>query len=346
MTAGTALVLAGWLAGWWLLARLPRPSAPPRGDVSTLAEMSVVIPARNEAHNLVRLLATIPAGPQVLVVDDHSSDSTAAVAEGAGARVVPAPPLPPGWTGKSWACATGVSETDRPVLMFLDADTWFEPGGFERIAAEHRPQGSLLSVQPYHHTERAYETLSAPFNLVGMMGINAFTPRRRPPTGAFGPCLVCRRDDYERAGGHASVRADILDDVALSRRFTSVRCMAGRGSIRFRMYPLGPAQLLEGWTKNIAAGAGSTRLTVAALTFLWVSGGLSAVTVPAAFAAFVLQWAVHLRRVGRFPWWAPVVYPALLAAFVAVFARSLALTVVRRRVRWKGREIAIPRGPH
>lgn len=333
------MLIAGWLAGWWLLFRLPRPR-PATGPTAGPA-VSVVVPARNEGHNLARLLRSIPPGTEVVVVDDHSADDTAAVASAAGATVVHADPVPTGWTGKAWACATGARRATGDRLMFLDADTWFDPGGFEAVVGEHDRRGGLLSVQPFHVTERPYEVVSAPFNLVGMMGIGAFTPRRAHPTGAFGPCLVCHRGDYEQAGGHEAVRGEILDDVALSRRFGSVTCLAGRGAIRFRMYPLGPAHLLEGWTKNIAAGAGSAGLATATLTFLWVAGGLSSPSAWWAYAAFTAQWAVHLRRLGRFGVWAAPAHPLLLAAFVAVFLRSLALTVGRRKVRWKGREIAL-----
>ncbi|MDP9403005.1 MAG: glycosyltransferase [Actinomycetota bacterium] len=355
-----ALELVRWLAGTWLLWRIGA-CADDAGD-GDAPSTTVVIPARDEAANLPGLLASLaaqaPAPARVIVVDDHSGDATAEVARRAGADVVPAGPLPPGWTGKSWACSTGAeaaAATDLrgSTLVFLDADTSLAPSGLSRILAEHRRRGGLLSVQPFHATERPYEALSAFFNLVSMMGVAAFTPRRRArPTGAFGPCLVSSAADYAAAGGHGhpEVRGQVVEDVALARRFTTaglpVSVLGGRGTIAFRMYPEGLRQLVEGWTKNFAAGAASTRPVIFVLISLWLSGCISAawsLPAPAATAVYLAyagQLGWMLRRIGRFGWWPALLYPVPLAFFLAVFARSLVLTHLRGEVRWRGRTIS------
>src|SRR4051812_25252807 len=219
-----AAELARWCCGFWLLWRVPR-----LGDAGGAPRpgVSVIVPARNEAAVIGRLLDSLSGetgvGDAVIVVDDGSTDGTADVAHRFGADVVTAPPLPEGWTGKCWACATGADRAmaeGAGLLVFLDADTRVHPGGLDRLAARGLTAGGLLSVQPHHVTERPYESLSAFFNVVAMMGVGAFTPRRRPPRGAFGPCLVTSAKDYRRAGGHAAVRGEILDDVALARRYT------------------------------------------------------------------------------------------------------------------------------
>lgn len=327
-------------------------AAPPAG--------AVVIPARNEAANLPRLLGSLsaqdPPPGAVIVVDDHSEDDTAAVARSAGATVVVAGSLPPGWTGKSWACTAGATAANAAradILVFLDADTVLAPGGLSRLVGEHGRRGGLVSVQPFHATERPYEALSAFFNLVSMMGVGAFTPRRQPrPTGAFGPCLVCTPPDYALTGGHAhdDVRGQVVEDVALAHRFTEqglpVTVLGGRGTIDFRMYPDGVRQLVEGWTKNFASGASTARPLTFALISLWLSGCISAtwsLPAPAAAAvylAYVAQLAWMLARIGRFGWWPAPLYPLLLVFFLGVFARSIVLTKLRGEVRWRGRTIS------
>ncbi len=270
-------------------------------------------------------------------------------------------PLPRGWTGKSWACWTGAKSTDGAVLVFLDADIELEPGALARVVGEHRRRGGLVSVQPFHRTERPYEAFSAFFNLVSMMGVEAFTPLsdRRSAAGAFGPCLVCSRDDYLRAGGHQAVAGDVVEDVALARRFAAgglpVTCLGGRGTISFRMYPGGPAHLVEGWTKNFAAGAGATRPVTLVMISAWLAGCITAGTrlaaailrprrqitpqVAGGYLAYALQLRWMLRRVGTFGWWPAGLYPAPLAGFLALFTRSLVLTGIRREVPWKGRMV-------
>lgn len=355
-----------WLTGIWLLWHVVRCRPARPDDAGLAATTSVVIPARNEEATLPTLLRSLaaqePPPSEVIVVDDSSADATAEVARGGGATVVPAGDLPPGWTGKTWACWTGAGAATRPVLAFFDADTEVEPGGLAKVLGEHGRRGGLVSVAPDHVTRRPYEWLSAFFNVVAMMGVDAFGPlrRRRPPRGAFGPCLVTTAADYRGAGGHHAVRGDVVEDVALARRYTatgrSVTCLGGRGAVRFRMYPDGPAQLVEGWTKNFAGGAGAARPLTFVLVSIWLSGCISApwylgsaaldrgpfalAAAAALYGAYIVQLAWMLGRIGRFgPVTAPA-YPVALAFFLAVFARSVVRTHLRGEVRWRGRSIA------
>ena len=360
-TSRLALEVLRWATGAWLLWSVARCRP---GGGGRAAGAAVVVPARDEEATLPGLLASLAAQPgppaEVVVVDDGSTDGTAGVARRAGARVVPAGPLPDGWTGKAWACWTGAGATTAATLVFLDADTELEAGGLEAVLAEHGRRGGLVSVQPFHVTQRPYERLSAFFNVVAMMGVDAFNPlgRRRPPRGAFGPCLVTARADYEAVGGHQAVRSEVVEDVALAGRYVAagapVTCLGGRGTIRFRMYPGGPAQMVEGWSKNFAAGAAATRPVTFLLVSVWLSGCISAAAYPlgvggvdrgaaaALYAAYAAQLGWMLRRAGRFGGATAAAYPVPLAFFLAVFARSVVLTKVRKQVRWRGR--AVPTG--
>ena len=104
----TVSVLVRWLLGWVLSWHLP---LLPRGSVQGQPSISVLIPARNEAGTLPNLLASLSRQHQqpleVIVIDDHSSDGTAAIARAAAGRlplkVIAPPPLPPGWCGKTFA---------------------------------------------------------------------------------------------------------------------------------------------------------------------------------------------------------------------------------------------------
>ncbi len=370
-----AVEAARWGAGLWLLWRVPRPRpVPDDGPAAADRAAWVVVPARDEEASIGALLASLasqsPAPAAVVVVDDASTDATAALARAAGAQVVTAGQVPDGWTGKAWAAALGARQAGGEVLVFLDADTVVEPGGLGRLVAELASQGGrgLVSAQPFHHIERPYEALSAFFNLVAPMGTGAFTPRagRGRPVGAFGPCLVCSRADYQAVGGHASVRGAVLDDAALARRFEQaglpVRLLGGRGAVRYRMYPSGVAQLAEGWTKNMASGAGMVRPATMVAVVAWLSGAISAVwyalaglrrlrrappgaraaglvPVTGPYLAYAAQLGWMLRRVGRFGVLTSLAYPLPLAFFLGVFTRSVVVTAVRGEVRWKGRTL-------
>jgi 4,4'-diaponeurosporenoate glycosyltransferase len=343
-----------WSIGWALLFRVRVPAPAEAGR----PPLSVIVPARDEERSLPHLLRSLRdelrPGDEVLVVDDHSGDDTVAVATAGGAVVVPAPPLPPGWTGKTWSCHTGVGHATGDTLLFLDADTWCEPGGLGRVAALLDDRGGLVSVQPFHVVPRPVERLAAFFNLVGMMGTGAFTAAadRVAPRGAFGPCLLTTAADYRRVGGHEAVRGSVLDDLALSDRYRlaglPVHLRAGRGSVAYRMYPDGLRSLVEGFTKNLAGGARA----VGPLRSLLVAGWLAACTAPivlvtslppmaalVGYALVALQVHVHLRRIGSFGPMTAVLYAVPLLVFLAVFCRSLVLTGLRRRVSWKGRRL-------
>lgn len=362
------LVAAGCAAR--LLADL-RPVPPGSGRGGRPASVSVVIPARDEEATLPALLASLRALPlaEVVVVDDGSVDATAPVARAAGATVLPASPPPPGWTGKAWACQLGADATSGELLLFLDADTVLAPDSLAGLLELHEDHGGLVSVQPFHQVERPYEQLSSYFNLMSLLASGAFTrsPARRPM--AFGPCLLTCRTDYELAGGHAVVRGEILDDVQLAAAYARVglpvRSAVGGGLIRMRSYPGGLRQLVDGWTKNFASGASAAAPGPALGSALWVSAhhavavgaGLAVVEAATGWGAPLtygdpLLWAVAwagvagqlwwvLRRIGSFRWWTWALFPVCLIAFDVVFARSVVHTLLRRSVRWRGRDVAL-----
>jgi 4,4'-diaponeurosporenoate glycosyltransferase len=322
----------------------------------------VIIPARNEERSLPHLLRSLHAqilpASEVIVVDDHSSDRTAVLAMAAGAHVVSSAPLPEGWTGKTWACHQGATAAHGAVLCFLDADVTLAPDALARLLHEHETRGGLISVQPFHIASRPYEQLSAACNLVELMGTGAFSGRpRRPAAMAFGPCLLLGRPEYQHCGGHAhpEVRALVAEDIGLARQAAAngfpVTAFAGRHVVAFRMYPEGPRQLVEGWTKMLAYGARHTPLPAGLAVGCWVTGALlgatevvtrprgrrSAAIAAGLYAAWTAQWWWMLRRVGRFGWPTVIAWPAPLLAFIGLFGRSVAFRATGRPPRWRGR---------
>jgi 4,4'-diaponeurosporenoate glycosyltransferase len=290
----------------------------------------------------------------VVVVDDGSSDGTAALAGAAGARVVTAPPRPAGWNGKPWACHVGAGATSAPVLCFLDADVVLAPDALARTTGELDRRGGLVSVQPWHRTGSAVEGLSLLPNLVSMMAVDAFGPLRGrlAPTGAFGPVLATTRAAYGRAGGHAGVRGALMEDVALARRYRDaglpVTCFAGRGVASFRMHRGGLGDVARGWVRSLGDGARRVRPLTLVAVVVWLSGLASAPLVAAVgprpvglalWAAYAAQLLVLGRRVGRFPAWSWALLPLSVIGFVVLFLRSVGAAALGRQVPWKGRKV-------
>src|SRR5262249_6890560 len=157
---------------------------------------SVIVPARNEAGRLPGLLAALgPHGFEVIVVDDGSSDRTAALARAAGAGAVTVTP-PPAWEGKAWACWAGAPCSRRDVLVFRDADVEVPTPTVAALAGHAAGTGGLVSWMPRHRVERAYEQLSAIPVLVAIMGagtgpVGGARWWRRP--AAFGMAMAVPR---------------------------------------------------------------------------------------------------------------------------------------------------------
>jgi 4,4'-diaponeurosporenoate glycosyltransferase len=359
-TASLALLVVGWVLGWLLAGRrvmLPVDSSR-AGEVGA-SSVSVVVPARNEARRLPELLCCLarldPAPGEVVVVDDESTDGPAALARAAGARVVPSSP-PPGWTGKAAACQLGAEESTSDVMIFLDADTTPAPGAVAALAAAARA-GVLVSAHPRHRVERPYEYLSmGPAVVTVLAGGLGPSPRwrwwRHPV--AFGPAVAVRRDVYERFGGHAAVRGDLVEDLALARAAdragVPIRAQLAGDQISYRMYPEGPRSLLHGWGRNLARGAGATPRLRLVATVLWVVAALHSGLVLAldagwlsllCYAAFAVQFGVVARRVGRFTPAASALHPLALGAFVVLFCWSFVLVVHGGSVQWRGRKVEV-----
>jgi 4,4'-diaponeurosporenoate glycosyltransferase len=331
------------------------------------AGVTIVVPSRNEERRLPGLLNSLAAlelaPDEIIVVDDHSTDRTAEIARAAGALVLNPGELPPGWTGKCWACWQGARAASGSLLIFLDADTWLEPTGLTRLIQQYRLVGGLLSVQPYHVTSRAYEQLSAITNVTIFMAVNTFTPLGQAgrPHATFGPCIVCDRAEYLKVGGHSAVRSAVLEDYYLGKIFLEngrpVTCLAGRGTVNFRMYPDGFGQMVEGWSKTFGSGStGTNPLTTALITgwilaasatfFLtiaspvWPADFGSVVALPALlYAAFAVQIGWMLKRIGAFQLWIAALYPLSLFFLLFIFLRASVQLIWKGEVRWKGRDI-------
>lgn len=351
MTVSDAVtLLVGLGLATLLVVRVPRL----RPAARTLDDVAVVVPARNEAHNLPGLLADLrhAAPAQFVVVDDGSTDATARIAADAGATVLDAGERPPGWNPKSWAVHVGTEAVDRPVVVLLDADVRLAPGALAAVVSVLDREGGLVSVAPRHDTGGVVEIASIPFNVVAALGAAA---GRNPASGgaraAFGPCIAVRADDLAAVGGHAAVARELLDDVALAHRFRScghgVSLRRGGDLVRYRMYPDGPAAILHGWSKNIAGGARRTPPWAVLATVPFIGAcALPLVRLGTDPRAAALVWLVVavgsvpvVRAVAR-PTIATALLPVLAVGFVAITARSALLAVTRRPVRWKDRRLA------
>ncbi|MEM9236123.1 MAG: glycosyltransferase [Verrucomicrobiota bacterium] len=358
---GTVLTVVGFARLFARPVFLPKAQAPERAPV-----ISVIIPARDEADNLGRLLPSLNAQSlkprEILVVDDQSSDDTAGVARRHGAKVVSGVTPPDGWVGKSWACRQGAEAAEGEVFLFLDADLELEADALARLAAHAADHPSaVISACPWHRIEWPYEGLSVFFNLVMVGGIGAFTRRgwQADGVGLFGQTLWISRACYEETGGHELVRGLVLENLSLAREFESRgierHCFLGRGAISMRMFPEGYGQLVASWSKGFSRGAGLVAKVPLVLSSLGLTGLMilmmcaffsplgdrnSLVVLAVAWLVVTLMLWRWMRLVGGFSLANALLFPISLMFYQGLFARSLSQQRRGGTVKWKGRDVA------
>lgn len=259
VVAGATLAAWLWLAlargGYWRTdQRLPAATPP-----ATWPDLAVVVPARDEAAVLPDTLPTLlaqeyPGAARIVLVDDGSSDGTAALARtlAAGAPLpltVVEPGEPPaGWTGKLWALHRGVEATgDTELLLFTDADIAHRPGSLAALVTA-AGRYDLVSQMARLRVATGAERLVVPAFVYFFALLYPFRWVNRPgarTAAAAGGCVLVRRAALARAGGVAAVRDAVIDDVALGRAVKRAggRTWLGLGDLvhSVRPYPgLGP----------------------------------------------------------------------------------------------------------
>ncbi len=356
-----------------LLPRLVRAPSPP---LERAPQIAAIVPARDEEANIAPCLQSLleqdyPASRMsIVVIDDHSTDATAAIVRGLAARhariaLSPSPPLPPGWTGKSHACWTGsrALASQAEWLCFIDADVKVAPGCLSAaMNAALSKRLDLLSVAPRQELQSFAERLIIPCGLILLSFIQDLRlaqARDGTDVTATGQFMLLRRDAYEAAGGHAAVRSAICEDLELARRLKrsgrAVLLVGGENLVSTRMYT-GWRTLWLGLTKNLVDtfGGPATTLSIALAAVIlawaalaiplidangWMEGRAYALAaLIAALLASGAAFGLHIAATFYFrvPFWYGAMFPLGYTA-----GALMAFDSVRRRLRgqvsWKGR---------
>ena len=323
-------------------------------------DVSVIVPARNEEAGLGDCLRSLvgQTGPayEVIVVDDHSTDGTRAIAEKFPVKVIKAEPLPEDWSGKCNACWSGAKIAKGKRLLFTDADTTHAADSVAKGLSEaERIGAAMLSYSPKQEVHGLAERAVMPV-IFAELAVT-FRPREvsdpnSPTAAANGQYLLIRRDAYDAVGGHAAVAQAILEDVELARLVKRAGYkLQFRTSdvVSTRMYR-SFGQMWEGWTKNLALLFPRPRWLAAKRTFefLLIVGFVAGVMVAIGYrdglgltinvAGAIVMVSMFFRRIIRahFDW-----LSNLLAVFgLPVFSVLLVNSYISHKngqLRWKGR---------
>ncbi len=330
--------------------------------------VSVLIPARNEAHNLPACLASVLAQSypnlELWVYDDHSEDQTREVVQAWARRdprvhLLPGRPLPQGWMGKNFACAQLARHARGRYWLFLDADTRMAPDTLAwAVSLMESHRADLLSLIPTVETRSLAEALTQTLITTAFLG---FFPLRwiwqRRSTlwaAALGPWIMVRASAYRETGGHAALRWEVVEDIALARLFKArgkrVLVLAAPERVRVRFYE-GLRQTWYGFGKS-AFGAFQYSVRSVLLLFaavlmvfylpvvglvrsLWIGQGPWPLYLAESLLLPLVKWRAD-RPYGYAAWQALLAHLSVLFGLLTV-AYSMYQVLVHGGVWWKGR---------
>jgi glycosyltransferase involved in cell wall biosynthesis len=338
------------------------------GDVDSegLPRVSLLVPARNEAHNvpiLAEYLARLDYPHlEIILLDDASEDGTGAAldalvqhvgrTESVSVRSIRGAPLPSHWLGKNWACHQLAQVSTGDVLIFCDADARPGPRAVRRtVNLMARYRAGCATIMPRQilgsWAERAVIPVLLHISLFCFLPL-ALVPRlpwKRIAVGN-GQWLAFSRKTYAAIGGHVAVRDKVVEDIALAQRAQESRqglvVALGPRTLDVRMYR-SVREVWDGFGKNVFVVTGGSFLTAP------LFGGFFALIHILPWLLFVFNPALWLtpllllivcrvltaRALGETPRaLLGQIAGSLLVPLIA--ARSL-LNNRRKRLLWKGR---------
>jgi len=327
---------------------------------SPIPLLSVLIPARDEERRIERtlraLLAQTYPAIEIIVVDDRSTDATAAILAGIAddrLRVVTGVEPPPGWLGKPWALYQASGYARGELLLFIDADIHYEPGAVAAAVARIEEAGvAMIALLPRIEMHGFWEHLAMPnlataaFSVLPLWLTNHTRSRTLAVGG--GPGNLVRRSAYDAAGGHEALKDSVVDDVALARllRRSGRRTEMVRADdlVSVRMYH-GLREVIDGFTKNTFAVFGrSYALMIAAVTFTLIVHVLPYVFAlmgdPISLATVAVITLVRLILFSSLGYRldnAVLGDVPMVLLWCLIFFRSAWVTGIRRRLLWRGR---------
>jgi len=345
--------------------------------------VSICIPARNEENVIQKCLesALTQNYPnfEVIVLDDESTDRTPHILKELKSsrphtlKVIEGEPKPENWLGKPWACQQLSEEAEGKILIFIDADTWLDKNMVSKIV---RTMGhdvvDFLTIWPKQQLGTFWERTVIPLVYYALLSLlparyvykvpswvpDMLKPLVRPLfAAACGQCMAFKRSAYDIIGGHASVKTEVVEDVALAKKIKEqglkMKMYHGEASISCRMYTSGK-ELKEGFSKNFLAGfnynipgfllMGLLHLIVFVLPFVTLPAGILSGDFPLALiSAFCIGIIlVHRFILARwFDWKSSYAFSHPLAV---LWFQKLGIELIRnhlsgKKSSWKGRTV-------
>ncbi len=338
----------------------PLESAADEAGAAELRDITVLIPARNEAGHIAETLRLVAAQGRlggIVLVDDQSDDGTGAAARDSGVAaltVVDGEAPPAGWSGKLWALEQGMSAVTTDRVLLLDADMGLAPGILAALSRKQREGGlALVSLMARLAMRTVPEKLLLPPFIYFFKLIYPFALANRPDSrvaAAAGGCILLERAMLQQIGGFAALKSALIDDCTLAKL---VKQHGGRSwtGLSHGVYALrGYDTLPVIW--NMVARTAFTQLHYSAallgiatvlllLSFVVPFAGLAAggggtAAGCAALTAMLASFLPTVRYYRLHPAWA-LTLPLAAVLYLAMTWTSALRYWRGERSRWKGR---------
>lgn len=338
--------------------------------VSAKPKVSVLIPARNEEKSIRECVNSLInqnyQNLEVIVLDDNSTDKTLQILRGIKSKrlqIIQGNPLPDGWLGKSWACQQLSEIAYGDLLFFTDADTVFDKKTLTHaISAMQSSQADLISAIHKNEVKTLGEKITIPFIVWSIFTILPLAAayilkRSKALCAANGKFMLFRKEVYRKIGGHAAIKDNAIEDVALAKRVKAKGgkwCMFDASNlISARMYH-SFTEAMQGFTKNFFA-LFEYKILIALFIWTWIGVitylplarsilGLINNNFDAEFLYSVISvtatcflWVLMSVKF-KFPLYQFLLYPITVTVSIFIGLRSMIMTIANRTV-WKGRRL-------
>lgn len=324
--------------------------------------VSVLIPARNEEHNISACLESVCSQThknlEIIVLDDQSTDKTASIVreyslKDSRVRLINGLQLPEGWLGKNWACHNLSLHAASEKLLFIDSDVRLRDDAISAALSKMKKgNANILSIFPSQLVDNIGTSLITPLMnwlLLTYLPLNKVsTSKNQSFVAANGQFILIERNDYFLIGGHEKIKSKVVEDMELARAIKlhnkKVITLLGDTTVYCKMYSE-YSDAFSGFSKNFFPGFNTNYVV---FLFMLLSASLLSF-LPFILTFLIIKFAiiVGLILASRIMIaimskqnivYAVILHPAQMIMIVLLGINSVIVTK-KKTARWKGRLI-------
>lgn len=324
-------------------------------------KVSILIPARNEAENILALLQSIHkqnySNYEVIILDDNSTDETFAVCEAFTAghpkfRVIKGNPLPANWLGKNYACYQLAQQATGNFFLFLDADEKVYNGLLNStIHRMYLRKLSLLSLFTNQEMQTNGEKVVVPlmhYILLNLLPLRlVYLVKNAAVAAASGQFMLFDAGQYRQYQWHLLAKNKVVEDVEIMKLVKATKqngeALLANGLISCRMYK-GYNEAVNGFGKNFLA-AFNYNIVGFLIYLLLIVGGPVIITMTMNLnLIFIMLGLIGLTRImisllaGQSAARNIVLHPWQMLSLLLIGVTSIQKHLTKTTV-WKGRKI-------